>query len=301
MTAVFATYWICILWKKSKIVALAPLVAGIASFIVLAFWLFTPSEFNFEKDIDYDVKTAEGNNYGHLSDLISAETNEPIYIYICVEELERDWSKYSSIAFDSTDVKGQRISGTIIRYMSSKGLRKDAEGLALLSKKDISEIENGITSANHKGLLGRLYGIKYQLTNVKNPNGHSLLERLEYWKTGFQIASNNLFIGVGTGDVQDAFNAKYEENNSLLREDKRRRAHNYFLTILITFGITGLLYFLYTIGLYAFANIRSNEILATSFIVIILVSFLIEDTIETQTGVTFFALFYGLFSYRYEK
>ena len=271
------------------------------TFVAIVFWAFTPTGFNFEKDIDFSAKSAEGNCYAHIPDLISPETGEPIYIYICKKELVRNWSKYSSIAFDSVDLKGQKISETIVRYLSSKKLRKDANGLSQLSKEEIKDIENGITSANHKGLLGRLYGLKYQLINVKDPNGHSLLERLEYWKTGIQIASSNLLIGVGTGDVQDSFNQKYEENHSLLKEGKRRRAHNYYLTVLITFGIIGFLYFVYIIGSHLLTNIHTNEILGVVFMVVILVSFLIEDTIETQTGVTFFALFYGLFSYKYSE
>lgn len=298
MSFAMAIYWLHLLWKKSKVIAAAPVLIGLISFIVIVAWVFKPVSFDFDKEIDRNEKTIEGNEYIHVPEIISAETNVPTHIYLCLNELSRDWGKYSTIPFDSLDIKGQPISETIIRYLSSKELRKDAKGLSKLTQKEISEIEIGITSANHKGLIGRLYGVKYQIINVDNPNGHSLIQRLEYWKTGGQIAKKNLIIGVGAGDVQDVFNEQYVINNSLLSDDKRRRAHNYYLSVLITFGLIGLIYFMYLTFFFIKSNIGYNELLALCFMVIVLVSFLIEDTIETQTGVTFYAFFYGLFSYK---
>lgn len=298
MSAAIATCWLYLLWRKSKIIALTPILIGVISFIIITVWIFKPISFDIEKEVDFTERTLEGNEYIHVPHIISAETNRPTHLYLCLTELSRDWQKYSTIPFDSTDIKGQPISETIIRYLSSKQFHKDAHGLSLLTPKEISEIENGITSANHKGLIGRLYGLKYQIINVENPNGHSLIQRLEYWKTGGQIARKNIFIGVGAGDVQDEYNKQYTLNDSMLSDDKRRRAHNYYLTILITFGLIGLLYFIYLTFFFIKKNMSNNELLALCFIVIILVSFLIEDTIETQTGVTFYAFFYGLFSYK---
>ena len=298
MLVAIITYWTYLIWGKSKIIALAPILIGVISFVIIVTWAFKPVSIDIDKEIDFSEKTIEGNEYLHIPEIISAETNMPIHIYLCLTELTRDWHKYSKIPFDSLDIKGQPISETIIRYLSSKKIRKDAEGLSKLTKKEIIEIEKGVTSANHKGLIGRLYGLKYQIINVDNPNGHSLMQRLEYWKTGVQISKKNIFIGVGAGDIQDAFDKQYVLNDSLLSKEKRRRAHNYYLSILITFGLIGLFYFIYLIYYFIKENIGHNELLAICFILIILVSFLIEDTIETQTGVTFFAFFYGLFSYK---
>ena len=298
MMTVFVVYWVFAFYSKSKWIAFSPIVLGLISFVALIVWLMSPVTFDYSK-IDFNERTSRGHLYRHNCNVISPETNEPLLHYICEEELRTEWSNYSSIPIDSTDRKGQKILSTIIRYLASKHLRKDADGLAQLNQKDISNIENGITSASHHGLLGRLYGVKYQLINNSNPNGHSLLQRLEYWKTGVEIAQKNLILGVGTGDVQDSFDEQYEEDNSPLNIEKRNRAHNYYLTILITFGLAGLLYFLLIFYQFIRFNALNKEVLAIAFIFIILVSFLIEDTIETQTGVTFFALFYGLFSVKY--
>lgn len=299
-TVVFLIYWIHWFYQKNKVIAILPVLILTASIIGLFAWLFQPHQFDYST-IDFNERTKEGHLYKHDSSIFSAETNQPLLLFICEEELATDWKKYSSISIDSTDRKGQPIMQTIIRYLASKELRKDADGLSKLNQQDIANIENGMTSAYHQGLLGRLYGVKYQLINNSNPNGHSLLERLEFWRTGFQVASDNLLFGVGTGDVQDAFDAQYEKNKTLLDENNRHRSHNYYLTVLITFGVFGLLYFLFVFYSFIRFNLRSKNILAIAFIAIILASFMIEDTIETQTGVTFFALFYGLFCYKHSE
>ena len=199
------------------------------------------------------------------------------------------------------DNKGQSIFETLIRFLSSKNVKKDALGLSELNQDEIICIENGVTSVLRNGVMDRLYGLKYQLINKSNPNNHSLLQRLEYWKTGVEIAKQNVMIGVGTGDVQDEFNSQYEINKSVLNPDKRRRAHNYYLTVQITFGIVGLLYFVVLLLYFVRFNYLQNQMVGVIFILIIIISFFLEDTIETQTGVTFFGLFYGLFSFKHSS
>lgn len=182
-----------------------------------------------------------------------------------------------------------------MRYMSSMDLNKDAAGFAKLTQQDIHNIEKGYASVYTSGFLSRYYGIKYQLNNTMDPNEHSQLKRFEYWKTGIQIARENLLIGVGTGDVQREFNKQYERNRSILTEENRRRTHNNFLTVLITFGIPGLFLFFWFHAEFLIQNIRDRFLPGLAFISIVLLSYLFEDTLETQTGITFVAYFLALF------
>jgi O-antigen ligase len=144
-------------------------------------------------------------------------------------------------------------------------------------------------------MIARFYGLQYQLSNVSDPNGHSLLQRLEYWKTGAEIAQKNWVIGVGTGDAQLVFNHQYYRNKSVLNEENRDRSHNMYLTVLLTIGIVGLVILLWSHIRFFVLNFRSGQIVAVMFMTIALLSYFMEDTLETQTGVTFFALFYALF------
>jgi O-antigen ligase len=127
-----------------------------------------------------------------------------------------------------------------------------------------------------------------------DPNGHSLLQRLEYWRTSLKIIQQNWLFGVGTGDLQMAFDEQYEQDNSKLNKENRLRAHNTYLTVWITFGVLSLLFF-FLIVKYFLAMIKYENYLGLAFITIAIVTFFIEDTLETQTGVTFFSFFYGLF------
>lgn len=298
---VFIIFGLNLFWKKNKWLLIATFGAITLFSGGILVWLFSPVEIDEQKYSNLETNTIEGNHYKHNLNVISPETNEPVLIYVCKEEIDRDWNKYSSLDIDGKDKKGQPLRETLIRYLSSKGMRKDAKAMSQLSKKEFKLIENGTTSVVHKGILPRFYGLKFQLLNQHNPNGHSLLQRLEFWKTGAQIVSENMIFGVGTGDIQDTFNQKYFNNNSTLHEINRRRSHNYFLTIWITFGLLGLVYFLWLHFKFIQFNMSRNEILGVIFMFIILASFLIEDTIESQTGVTFYALFYGLFSLSYRK
>lgn len=292
---VFLVLFIHLFWRQHRWIVLSFLtLIGLVG-IALVVWIqYTSPPKNFDIT-QLPTHTKEGNPYIHYDKLISPETGKPLYIFLNDEELDRDWPKYSSIPIDSLDKKGQLIKFTLLRYLASKDYPKDAEGLARLTPKEIKDIEYGIGSYQNRGLLGRLYGIKFQLINNENPNHHSLLERLQYWKTGLKILQKNPFFGVGTGDVQDAFDQQYEQDDSPLIPEKRKRAHNMYLTIALTFGVIGLILFLLLNGYYVKNAIQNQSFVAVLFMTIVLLSFLIEDTLETQTGVTFYAFFFGLY------
>lgn len=184
---------------------------------------------------------------------------------------------------------------TLVRYMASMELRKDAEGFKSLNKRDIKKIENGCASQYCQGMIARLYGLKYQILNESNPNGHSLLQRLEYWQAGSDLLAKNFLIGVGTGDIQVAFDSHYQINDSALNDQNRLRTHNYYITIWLTFGIVGLILFLW-IHFELFKTVRNEQnLIGLCFLWILLISYLTEDTLETQVGVTFFAFFLAIF------
>jgi len=91
--------------------------------------------------------------------------------------------------------------------------------------------------------------------------------------------------------------------NSPLSKDSRLRAHNQYLSIAVAFGIVGLVWFLITLFYPIFLCGKSKSYLYVSFLLIAIVSFLTEDTLETQAGVTFYAFFnsFLLFIYSPKK
>jgi len=226
------------------------------------------------------------------------ENGYPIYGWYAPDELSAEWNKRSQMDYETGIVPtGDHIYNTLIRYMTSKGLTKDSVGISKMTTDDIKNVEKGVNSVRvlEGGLRSRLYSISYQLQHKNDPNGHSLLQRLEYWKAATHLIKNNWAMGVGTGDVQDEFNQYYEKTNSILIPENRHRAHQMYLTVIISSGIIAFAFFL----LWWIAQIkvawRLKSLTWLCFIAIAMSSFLIEDTLETQLGGMFVSFFFGLF------
>jgi len=258
----------------------------------------------------YDIKeenpeklekyTSQGNLYYHDYQNKHIENGNYIWLYLCEKELREEWNKISEYKYDGKDKMGQDIKNVLIRYLTSKGLRKDADGMAQLNNEDVKAIEDGI--ANHlfrkrMSLYQRIYKIIWQIDvyfKGGNPKGHSITQRLEYLKTSMQIIKDNIWIGVGTGDVQASFNEYYEKMGSQLTGKWRRRAHNQFITFTITFGVAGVLLILFFLFYPIILEKQRKDYFLWVFLVIALLSMINEDTLETQAGVTFFTFFYSL-------
>lgn len=245
-----------------------------------------------------EIYSPEGTMYAHHWGDSQVENGNLVWYYIAWPELERSWNERSRLEFDGKDEMGQPIYATIVRYMSSKGLRKDARSLAQLEDADIKAIEKGATNCDDQKRSGfefRTHQILFEINaylNGANPSGNSLTQRLEFWKAGLHIIRKNPIIGCGTGDLRNEFALAYEEMNSQLDSRVRHRAHNQFMSICIAFGLLGLCYFMAALLLPFFLNKpRSRNFTYIAFFTISCLSFLSEDTLETQAGVTFFAFF----------
>ncbi len=101
--------------------------------------------------------------------------------------------------------------------------------------------------------------------------------------------------GVGTGDIQDSFNKMYIDTQSKLNPEWRLRCHNQYLAIAVAFGFFGLLIFIFYLVYPAITLRKKLHYLYWPFFLIVLLSFITEDTLETQSGVTFFVFFNTLF------
>ncbi len=228
--------------------------------------------------------------------------SQPVtYSILCMEkydEMESAWNLRSSLNYDSLDKRKQPVASTLERYLSSKRLCANADGVQKLTNEDIHFVETGFADVHetYGGIQARLLDIRYQLHHASNPSGHSILERIEYWKNAWAIIENHWFIGVGTGDVDDAMQEMYNERQSPLTLERRLRAHNSYLTYYVTFGIFGFLFFLYFQLKFIIQQWKWQQWLGFLFGIIALVTFLFEDTLESQMGITMFAFFYAVFS-----
>lgn len=256
-----------------------------------------------------DTSTFESQNengafYGHDSTNLMLENGNLIYSYVVLEELRSEWAKRSDLSYEEgQDKKGQFVNSTLIRYLSSKGLRKDSAGIAQLSENDIEAIESGIANVRYlknDPIGNRVYTIIWEYEKMKyegNAQGHSVAQRLEYWRAGSRIFMDNFWLGVGTGDVEMAFDQAYEDLNTPMKERFRLRAHNQYLTMGLTFGVFGFILFILSLLFPFFRIKKADSFLYIGFFIIAAGSMLNEDTLETQSGVTFYAFFNALLLY----
>ena len=259
---------------------------------------YTFDELNPE---ELDSHTVEGNRYLNSPELREVENGHYIWVYICDLELEREWNKLSDMDFMGQTTNGNSIRGTLIRFLTSKGYRKDAVGVKKLSPEEIKAIERGTANyifMQRFRLYPRIYEVIWEIDRYRmgfDPNEKSVVQRYLYLDAGWKIAREHLLYGVGNGDVKLAFKNYYESTDSPLDKKWRRRAHNQFLTFLISFGIPGLIITLLALVAPVFLAGRGRSFLAVGFMILFLLSMLNEDTLETAAGVSFVAFFYSIF------
>lgn len=241
--------------------------------------------------------TALGNPYWHDLSNPETENGHYVWIYLATDEMREAWNKRSGLDFDGKDRAGQELRFTLMRFLSSKGYRKDAAGVEKLTEREVRLIEQGVAStvfAERSGLYVRAYKIFWEYrryTETGNPSGHSVMQRIEYWKAAKNIILRNWLIGVGTGDPDLEFSQEYVNMNSKLEEGVRWRSHNQFLAMTVAFGFPGLAWFIVTLVFPAFRLRKFQDYYFLTFFIIIVLSMFAEDTLETQAGATIYAFF----------
>ncbi len=207
-----------------------------------------------------------------------------------------EWEKKSSFDFEGSDRKNQSLIRTAERYICSQSRPLNSETIRVLSSEDIQAIENGHAhiSSVKGGMLGRYYELKFQIHDATDPNGHSLLQRIEFWKASWHIVKRNVGIGVGIGDIDKEMARSYQQIHSPLLKENQRRSHNMYLTTWIGVGIIGLVLFTMIIGWVLKIAIQEKRNALLIFIIIATLTMTFEDSLETQAGASFFGYFIAI-------
>jgi hypothetical protein len=245
-------------------------------------------------------RSAGGEPYEHDLRDPQQVNGHYVWTHIAWNELRRTWLRRSERSLDSPDDRGHPMWSTAVRYMASKGLTKDSVGVMALTEEDVRAIERGVPDhldGRRSMLRERMEEVLFELQVYGDKglaSGHSVAMRLEFWRTGSAIAREHLGVGVGTGDTQRAFDAQYVAMGSSLAPEWRLRAHNQYITLLISFGALGLLWSLFSWWWPAWRMGAWRDPLFIAWAVVFGVSCLTDDTMETQAGATVFALYYAL-------
>jgi homotetrameric cytidine deaminase len=289
---------------KSWILRIAVILPiAISPYFAVKYFIQQTRQFSKVEPVDYqklDKYTRYGTPYVHDTCGYGVEKGKYVGLYIAPAELRQEWNRRSSLSYDGLDNKGQNLNYTLIRFLSSKGLRKDAAGVRSLTDKEIAHIEDGVANVAYLenfNLRSRIDQMVMGYTNYVihgEPNASSVMQRVEYWKTSAYIIRHHWLTGVGTGDLNAAFSQAYQEVGSKLDDAFRNRSHNQFLAIFVAFGIAGFILFLFTLFYPPFKTGWYTDYYYLVFFTIVFMSMLTEDTLETQAGATFFAFFNSL-------
>ncbi len=278
---------------------------AIAFFLISGIYLLNLyREFSFVEKVDFkklERTSSHGAEYTHDTISTVTENGYHLWLYNCWPELENGWKQRSKMDYSGKDLNGNQLRITLIRFITSKGLHKDADALNSLSDDEIRAIEGGVANTyymNKWSLKGRLHQTLWEFGEYKrwgDVSGHSTTQRIAYWRGAVNIIKENWLIGVGTGDVKKSFDEYYEKTNSSLDKEHRLHSHNQYLTIAVAFGLFGLCWLLFTLLYPILKEKLWGSYFYMAFILIAMLSFINEDTLETQAGVVFFSFFNCLY------
>ena len=247
-------------------------------------------------------KTSMGNMYSHDFDNPIVENGHFVYLYVCEKELREEWNKISEFKYDSTGQNGFPVHSTLIRYLTSKGLRKDAAGVRSLNQGDIQNIEKGIANVIYQNKKFSLYPRIYQTvwefyvySHTGYANNQSLSQRIEFARAACNIIRKNFLFGVGTGNWMEEFKNAYIANNSKLDERYYASSHNQYLNYMVKFGFIGFSIIVFLLTWPILKTKRYHDIYFMLFLVFMFIANFADSNFESHMGSSFFVFFFCFF------
>lgn len=294
-------------YHKNTILKVSFVVVSLA-FLSFGIWLFAYMYNLTYKEIKVDftslpLQTKYGAVYEHLPTSIQRENGHLVYLFIADEELETAWNSKSDLDFNGLERNNEPLKHTLYRYMASKGLTKDKDGLELLTKEDVEAVEYGYTNYLYlewPGIYSRVHVLMmglymYTHSHDNNPSWSTLTERFELWKASWQAYRVHPLLGWGTGHIEVAVEYGLHKNSSVL-VDSNIRSHNQYLSILLLWGALGFIVFC---SLITFIIVRSQAykiFIFNIFLIAFAINGIVNDPLEGQMGLSmfvFFTIFYG--------
>ena len=242
--------------------------------------------------------TANNRPYTHLQDGI-IENGNYINNYLCPEEMRTEWNRRSTVPYDTLGPDGYTLQSTLIRYLNALGLPKDSLGVSQLSSKQMEHIVQGVANpvyARHNPVRKMVYVMLFEYEYYRHTNavsGFTMLQRFDLWEATLAIVGQHPWLGVGIGDLLTELHAELSRRHSDLAPTSKY-PHNQYLTLLSTFGCMGCTVLLIFCAIAIVCERRRLNALMLSWMLLVMISFLTEDTLNTTTGMllcTYFLAF----------
>ena len=124
--------------------------------------------------------------------------------------------------------------------------------------------------------------------------------RILAWSASVDVIKRNPIIGVGNGDIKDELSKVYAKRNYKKPLEMHMNSHNQYLETAVGQGLIGLI-FLLIMFIAPLFIVHQNPLLVQGFILLAVLSVLVESMFNTQAGVIFIAFFYSLLFSRDES
>ena len=266
-------------------------------FLCSSIWKLCPNLLSSSSTDWILLKNKPGNAY-FLIQQMQVENDYRVYVCMWIWNAQ-EWNK-KLYSFDSLDQRKQPVKSTLIRFRFERRTKRWWRGFKTGWWWEVHSIERGIADVYYEhisSIKSRLLQILWEYHEYMrggDPSGHSVTQRLEFWRRPLPSLPIIPWTGVGTGDMPEAYGEEYQKMNTQLMQKYRLRAHNQCLRL--PWHLEFLLWFI------SFHSVLSDQEGTTETkIFFLLVSGVIaffhvyRDTLETQAGATFVALFWSLF------
>lgn len=147
----------------------------------------------------------------------------------------------------------------------------------------------------------RFVSMKYYLEKRENPNLNQRFPRSVIWESAFEIANENMVLGVGVANTNSELFKKYTEKGFSKGIKSHLNAHNQFIETLLGTGIFGLAFLLFIFGFLFRTAIKNKDILFVQTLLLFIVYCSIESFFESQMGLYLFCMFVSLFLVKEKK
>ena len=228
-------------------------------------------------------RTEAGEAYTHRLDRRVTENGHHIWTHVAWGELAQGWRQRSEVPL-------AEVQPRLIRFLTSKNLRKDGPGVAALTEAEVDAIESGYASVvewQGVGWAKRWNRICFnwgQWLDGRRTADASLLARTVYQRTAWEAIREAGFpawvVGVGAGDAQTVLEDTYRLHRPDWAPEDRHRPHQQYLSLVLALGLVGLILWLWALG----QAWRWRE--AWPAVLVLFLSGWAEDTLQTQAGVT---------------
>ena len=274
---------------RGGVLALAAVAAA------AAVWVLQPTPLPAQPWL---TTTSWGNPYQHRPERLTSENGHRLHMHVCRAEWDQAWDQISDVPLSTLSQAGFPLSARLWRYLTSKGWPKDGAHILQLTPAEVQRIEAGATSVvERRGFEARLAAFRWEWETWLeggNPSGHSVFQRLEHWAAGWHALGQALWVGHGAGDAEAALQAGYDATGTKLASQHRHRAHNQHLTWGVTGGLVAILLWLAFLGTHMWTARTVKGALWGGLVVAL--SCVFEDTLETQAGAMVAGLAWALAS-----